>query len=748
MRHEPHRYLRRSRWLVASLSGFSTAVVGFSGIVLVGGPVVSAFPSGAALVTGGLLAVVGVAAWRRTPSRHQLGFAATTLLGTLPLAGLAALLYASPPFAHLATQTSALGWVLAPALLLVQALAYRRASGNDVGVDVAFGGCAGIACAALLHVAVAGDSFGLRWALPGWIAGAALVSGFMRAAPSPAIRLAFGTGLRTLPAAAAWIMAVIVAAPAAPRHELATSAGAQALGLLVTGWIVLTMFVLWRSEILPVENSIWQRFRLTMGDIAPKVSTLALLLVGAFQAASYSAATADDLGHFWYSADALSNHGEYPVWGDWMSLPALPLLLIAAFAAFGHTYPAALAPMFVANLLLPWLLYRAARAVRASPTVAFGLAVLTTVLPPLQIDSLGSAEPDPIFIALLATTIWAFAHVLSTPKPGWSMLALGVAAATLALTRPEGLLYGGLVLLATLVAKRSRWAVTTTLVAGVLLVPFAIYSLVRIGRPWPTMSQEFSMENLIEHASLVGGITWPKVARVVLLNDLRFPLLIATIVALFALGSVYLSRRSLAFVALPAAVIINVVATLGISASTVRPQEPHEFVRHIAYPAPVVATLAAAGVSALAVGTARRGARLRWLASGLGVAAAAYLTAGSLYVLATPEEFYHGNRSGSLLADNIYVNAPELWRHPLPLPCPPCLPNGQWNFDAFRRDLFAWYKPFDSHSNSSGAAYQTLTGAAAAAGFAALIAASPTGPARSERRLKAFVDRSTKGQVT
>ena len=569
------------------------------------------------------------------------------------------------------------------------------------------------------------EAFGPLWALAGWVTGAALVSGLMRVTPRPAARLPFGIGLRTVPAAAAWIMAAIVAAPAAPRHQLATSAGAQALALLVSGFVALTMFVLWQSERLPPGEGAWQRFRQAMRTAAPTISVLALLLVGAFQAASYSAATADDLGHFWYSADALVNGGDYPVWGDWMSLPALPLLLIASFAAFGHTYPAALAPMFLANLLLPWLLFRAGRSIGAGQVPAFSVAVLATVLPPIQIDSLGSAEPDPIFIALLAATTWALACALRDARPHRSVLALGFLAAALALTRPEGLLYGGLVLIAMLVAKRSRLAVAATLGAGALLLPFAIYSLRTTGRPWPTMRQEFTLDNLLNHAGLVGEVTWPKVARVVLLNDLRFPVLISAILALSALGSVYLMRRSPAFAALPAAVAINVLVALGISASTVRPQEPHEFMRHIAYPTPVVATLAVAGLSALSARLAQRGPRPRWAATSIGVAAATYLTAGSLYVLATPEEFHHGNRSGSLLADNIYVNAPELWRNPLPLPCPPCLPDGEWSFDAFRRDLFAWYEPFDNHSNSAGASYQTLTGAAAAAGLAALLTAAP-----------------------
>ena len=122
--------------------------------------------------------------------------------------------------------------------------------------------------------------------------------------------------------------------------------------------------------------------------------------------------------------------------------------------------------------------------------------------------------------------------------------------------------------------------------------------------------------------------------------------------------------------------------------------------------------------------------------------AAVYLAAGSLYILGTPEGFHHGRRSRSLLAAGIYLNAPELWLNPADLP-----PHG-WSFADFRRALIAWYKPFDNHSDSSGATFQTLTGAAAAAGLAALVAASPAGPTGFQRRLRSSADRSTKGPVT
>ena len=76
-----------------------------------------------------------------------------------------------------------MGWVLLPALLLAQAAAYRQATGVVLAMDVAYGGAAGIGCAALLQVAIADGPLSLHWAFPGWMAGAAVVAGLLRVAP-------------------------------------------------------------------------------------------------------------------------------------------------------------------------------------------------------------------------------------------------------------------------------------------------------------------------------------------------------------------------------------------------------------------------------------------------------------------------------------------------------------------------------------------------------------------------------------
>ncbi len=720
-------------------AGLSAGLAGYSGLVLVGGPGGRALPSAEALFAGTVLAAIALGVSGQSRGDRPSSAATASILSSLPFLLFAAALHISPSLAHFTTQTSALGWVLLSALVLAQAAAYRHATGVYLALDAAYGGATGAGCAALVHVAIAGGPLGLQWAVPGWLVGAAVVTSLMRVSPLPAIRIRTGIGLRVLPTGAAWITALITTLPAAPRHELATSAGAQTLAFFVAGWLLLAMFMLWRSETLPVELSHVERFRSALGGFAPGIATLALLLVGGFQAASYIEITIDDLSQFWATADALASGRDYPTWRDRASLPGLPLLLLGSFAFFGRTFPAAIAPMFVANIVLPWLIYRAALAAKASRSASFAIAVIATVLPPVQIYSLGSAEPDPVFIALLAAAVWGFMHVLRTAEPCHSILALGGVAAALAVTRPEGPLYAGLLLLAAFAAKPSRWTGAGVATCAVLTLPLVVFSLVRLGRPWPVAGQDFSIENLVSNTGIVGGVTWPKVSRLILLDDVRFPLLIAAILFLFLIGSIDLARRRWAYIVLPAAAITNIVVKLGISVYMVRlrPDAPQEFVRHVAYPMPIVAVVAAVGVTAVAGFAWKRGEMAIRTSQALGIAAAVYLAAGSLYILGTPEEFHHGNRSGSLLSSSIYVNAPELWRNPINLP--PL----DWSFTDFRGVLFAWYEPFDNHSVSAGAAYQTLTGAAAAAGLAALLAAAPARPTSSQRRFRTPSNRPT-----
>jgi len=699
---------------------------------VVGDPLRPEAPTLTAIATATVLAAIVVLQARRLPPSAWLAFAIANLLAVLPLISMSIAVLANDDVAELTTRSSALGWVLAATVPLLAAIAANYAHASETGIDQAFGGMVGVSSAVLLHVASAGDSpFSPLWALAGFALGLIVIGGLSWLPPRPVQRTPLGTAWRTFPYAAAQLMAIITAVPAAPRHELATSAGAQVLAATIAGCLIVLSFALWRADSISASVGQWNGFRIVLRGLLPAITALTLLIIGGLQAASYSAVTIDDLGRFVVTAETLATKLEFPFWGDYWLLPGMPVFLTIAFALLGYTYPAALAPMFVANTLLPWLIYRASIAMGAGRAPAFALAVIAVILPPIQIYSLGSAEPDPVFIALLAGSVWAFAHLIRSRHPRHSLLALGAIAAVLTATRPEGPLYGAILVLGSLLATRSRWAIVGSMIFGLLLLPLIVYSLVHVGQPWPTPREDLSYDTLIHNSGVIGEITLPRLSKVLLLHDFRFPLIIAAIVTLFILGSFRTSRQHWILAALPCAAIINVVISLSIvdsGTTEVRVTLIEDFVRHRAYPTPIVAALAAVGVTAL-IDPFRRTRTLRTILLSVGVASAVYLTAGSLYILGKPEGIYHVPRVASLLPTDIHVNAPELWSNPFKLPA------GEGNFMGYRSNLVAWYRPFDTHGNTKAMAYQTLTGAVAAFGFASILAAAPHRRPRSTHRV-------------
>ena len=681
-----------------------------AGAALAGGRVGAGLPSAAwflALACGtGLL---GFLVHRQPLHRRRL------LATTAPAAGIVVAMYASDELVHFLGATSDLGMLLAVAHVGLLVYVQSPSCSNRFLATGALGGLVGAACASLLGLAIA-DGIGGFW-VPGmgWVGGIVAGGALGSRSAQGGVSVCRKISISTLPLLGAWFMAVIASFPAAPRHELATSAGAQALGGSLAVMLAGASVALLRAERRQPGTSVLGTVRLAASTNVRVVVTLSLLLIGALQAASYSAVTMDDLLHYWSVADNVSWRGTYPFWSNRTDLPVFPMTLLVSFGLLGHTYHAALAPLFVANLFLPLAIFGAARAFEVSRTVAYVVAVLSVVFPLIQVYSLGAVEPDPIFILLLALATLVVGRIVRAPeRRGWAVL-LGLLAGLAATTRPEGPLYAGLFVLGAIIATRRAATGLAALSAAAVIAPFVVYVYSGLGRPWPTAGQSFSLPQFIENAGVIGSSTWPAASRVVLMNDVRFAILMGLILALFAFGSLALAGRYPGLILIPLAAVINIIGTVGLSASTIRPGELSEFVRHIAYPTPIVAVMVALGV-----GSASRcfgqGPRSRFSTAALATAAAVYLAAGSLYVLGTPEEYFHGHNSGSLLTNQVYVNAPELWQNPFYLPCLPC-PETEWDFTNFRADLFDWYRPFNNRSDSAGTSYQTLTAAVAAFGF-------------------------------
>ncbi len=716
------------------------AAVGVSGVValvLIGGLVGADAPTVGPLVGGAAVAagVAGALIWARPGVRLALGLQIFAV--GLPFGGLVLALYPSDALADFFVLFPQLGFTLAAGHGAAIGLVTGRALRRPIIADAGFGGMVGVGAAVLIHVAAVVDRFEPWWAGIGWVVGAAAFALLARLPPAPVRARLVGIPVRLEPLSAAWLTALIVSVPGPPRHDLSTSTGAQTLSVLLAVYVVAAVVIVWTAERASRGAAMTSELRRVVRRMTPSVVALTLLGIGGLQAASYSAVALDDLARYWSVADSMRFGLGYDIWGGgpgvaqtggdqpWMDLPTFPASLVATFALFGHNFPAALAPMFVANVALPGLIYLGARAMDAGRLVAFSVALFAVLAPPIQIYSLGAAEPDPLFVALLALCAWLFVAVVRGARPRQMAVGFGAAAGALALTRPEGPVYAGLLLAAVLVVKRDRWAVGAAAAAVALAAPFVGLSLAQVGRVWPQQPQGLSIVNLQTNAETVGTSVWPAIGRILLLDDVRFHLIVAVILGLFVAGSVEFARRRPALLALPAAAVVNVIITMSLAPVALSTNEPSEFVRHIAPPFPVVAIVAAAGVVAIGRAMGNRPALLRW-ARVAALAGVVYLIVGSLYLLATPEEFHHGNRSGSLLRADIYVNAPELWGHAVELPCPPCLAE-EWDFETFRDRLFDAYRPFDNHSVQDGAAYATLTGALAALGLATVVVSSGGG---------------------
>ena len=116
-------------------------------------------------------------------------------------------------------------------------------------------------------------------------------------------------------------------------------------------------------------------------------------------------------------------------------------------------------------------------------------------------------------------------------------------AAIVAMIRPEGPVYGAALLLGVLLSQRNRRSLAAGGVALGLVAPFVLLSFAQVGRVWPQQAQGLSPVNVVENVRVIQENVWPWSARVLLLNDMRFTLLVGLLAVLFV---IYLLRAALA----------------------------------------------------------------------------------------------------------------------------------------------------------------------------------------------------------
>ncbi len=498
------------------------------------------------------------------------------------------------------------------------------------------------------------------------------------------------------------------------RHLIVTSGGAKILSLLL---LSLTIYLGWLITKLASQIS-RERISTALAGHRSAAILISLMGIGLLQAASYMAVAMDDLGRYWTVADFLQKGLAYPVWtgsegtaqagiGEpWVDPPAFPLMILGSFAAAGHYFHSAQIPTFIANLFLPAAMFLAVRSVSAGRTIAFLAATLTVLFPPFQIHTLGASEPDSVFVLELVIGALFLVRASRVNAGLPDKLALGFLAALMALTRPEGMIYAGVFVLAVPLARRDLKSWLSPLIPAAAAIVFALFIAVTTDVFWSARSSGLSLGNFGSNLESLRLEVWPYYVRALLVDDVRAIVIVAIFGSAVAVGVAHLARADRVVLAVPAALAINVVASLSVNPVALRSYEPTEYFRHVSYGLPLLALLAAVGTDWILRSLRERGAAIKvalWMIA-LG------LIGGELYLLSTPEEFYHGNTSGSLLrGGDIYVQALDLVRSPIELPCDVCEPILGGGFGGFRQRLFDHYAFYDMHSNTVGISYQAIS---------------------------------------
>ena len=677
-------------------------------------------------LAAGLFAAIALAAWR-----GAVNAAWRSMSGGLGMAVPLAALYGSDSFNALVVESASLriGLLALIPLLLGVGIAVSEANGKATAGRVGVGGwhvaavdlllaAAGVGFAdLLLKITVGATEAAAIWlAAVGATAGLVLLFGRMRLATGQRVYL----GPLLVPLA----FALASNGNNELRHLLITSGGARTLAALLLGLAVYGGWLLRPGKSAEALARAWARLARHRGWLLAG----ALLGIGILQAGSYRAVTMDDLARYWIVADDVLAGQGYPSWSAGMGIaqatagetvvdaPLLPLLMALSFGVSGHWYHSAQLPIMLANVALPGVLFLSLRAVVRRDDIALAAALLTVLFPPFQIVVLGAAEPDAVFVLELAAAMGLLAR-MARGTGRKDAVGLGAVLVLVALTRPEGLVYALMIAATALALGRSqRWAIPGALaVAGMAL--FAGTIALTTDALWPPRSSGFALAHIGENLEFMRTGAYDHYAGVLLLDDWRGPVLLVLLAALFALGTWKLARQRSVLVALPLAALAQVTLTMAVAPEGFHREEPSEMFRHLAYGLPFVTAMAALGAREILAGNWRFGASGPLLAL-LAVA----LIGGELYVLGTPEEWYHGHNSGSLLrGGDIYVQALDIFKNPIALPCDDCTAAQGGAFDGFRKRLFTHYGRFDMHGETVGMSYAVLTGVLSAVALGAAL---------------------------
>jgi hypothetical protein len=491
-----------------------------------------------------------------------------------------------------------------------------------------------------------------------------------------------------------------------------------------------------------------------------------LLFIGLLQGSSYLWIVGSDFVRYWAVADAARMWGGYPATAHLPSyveggmypysieVPGFPTLLMLSFALVGHDTLAAHLPALAANGALPLIAYAFFRRAGFESALSFTAACAMLLFPFLRLYTLNAPVPDAVFVALLTATGCVFLQLAgpglrhrrdtdsSSRRAGrvaslldslfWSQASsagyrswalFGLLAGLTILTRPEGMMFVGAMLVALLpnILKQHLYLAGAILLA--LIAPFSLLMLSTFGIPWPrNPGSSFGLENIAGNLNWIGGMTLPFFADPFGLPYAAFVALVGMLAIAAMVGTLSIAVRRWQIAALPAVTLLHIFGVFTVDPRVSGVDQWFDFYRHLSYgtaflmlPLLFVAQRLLVGIGSRMPGEISR-AQLQTLAS---ICLAFLLFAFSvfeLHLLSQPSRTW-GVGAKQLLTADVWMTFPDLVAHRYQLPqMPLARVNGVLMIDPKSEympkhldTVRGFFEPYSSIKTGRGSQYEVST---------------------------------------
>lgn len=449
------------------------------------------------------------------------------------------------------------------------------------------------------------------------------------------------------------------------------------------------------------------------------VLPVSLLLLGLLQGFSFLWAIGNDFTRYWAVSDAIGNWAGYPasvhqavyikggMYRYSIELPLYPMLLLASFSLSGHNTLAAHLPGLFANTLLPLLLWAFYRKAGLRDPLAFAATCVVVLFPFFRLYTLNTPLPDPVFVTLLVTSGWLLVSLIQDtavrartgPSRDWlaggqrrlasrpsttfnsSMRAknpyrlllwpaFGILGGLTALTRPEGLVYVGMMFLALLPSLFHRRFYLAVGAFLLMVTPFSLLMMSTFGIPWPmNAGSTFRLHHIVQNWSWLerGSLRW--YAEPLGLSTSTFTWLVGALTVLAIVGILWMVVKQWRVALLPLAAALHTLLVFTVEPRVAGADQWFDFFRHISYGIPFV-TLALFHAVSRIIGSLRGlvgSLHDRFTPDHIAALLALAFCVYALRLMALPSTTY-GQGASQLLTSDAWLNFGDIVAHPYPLP--------------------------------------------------------------------------------